>query len=86
MCASVCQSCSISLDYDYDLGTNDDGSKNREYCNRCYRKGEFVNPKLTLKEEIDIITLYIMSTKKMSRHDALLLAENTLSKLRRWIK
>lgn len=35
-----CHSCAMIIDED-GYGTNEDGTKNREYCNHCYQNGVF---------------------------------------------
>lgn len=80
----LCQSCSMPLETNSVLGTNEDGSKNTDYCNICFRNGKFTNPLLTLNDEIELVTLYIMSLRKISKDSAKLIAENTLPKLKRW--
>ena len=82
----LCQSCSIEMDTNSDLGTNEDGTKNPDYCNICFRNGKFTNPNLTLKEEIEAVTIFLSYEKKMLKDNAKLLAENTLPKLKRWRK
>lgn len=86
MCAAICQSCSMPLENDFILGTNEDGSKNRDYCNVCFRAGKFSNPNLTLEQEIKNVALHIKLTKRLPPEIALQITENTLPKLKRWRK
>jgi len=44
----VCQSCGKPTNKQDDLGTNDDGSRNSEYCNFCFQKGKFTYPDIKL--------------------------------------
>ena len=46
-----CQSCSMPLSEEL-VGTESDGSKNRDYCKFCYRDGEFSHPRYSLDEMI----------------------------------
>jgi len=50
-----CQSCSMPLENDLMLGTEKDGSKNRQYCKYCYQDGAFVNPKMTIGEMTTLV-------------------------------
>lgn len=50
-----CQSCCMPLDNEEMLGTETDGSKNKEYCKYCYQNGAFVNPDLTIDEMRGIV-------------------------------
>ena len=48
-----CQSCGMPLINNQEgdnRGTNKDGSKSPEYCNACYRGGDFVEPDITLEQ------------------------------------
>ena len=45
-----CQSCSMPLHNDAMLGTEKDGSRNRQFCKYCYQDGSFVNPNMSLQE------------------------------------
>ena len=45
-----CQSCGMPLTEDV-LGTNADGSKNKDYCMYCYRDGKFLQ-ECTMEEMI----------------------------------
>ncbi len=47
---SLCQSCAMPLTEDI-LGTNADGSKNREYCSYCYKDGKFTSD-MTMEQMI----------------------------------
>ncbi|MCX4254344.1 MAG: zinc ribbon domain-containing protein [Bacilli bacterium] len=57
----ICQSCSIPITSNEQLGTNKDGSINMDYCKYCYESGEFVN-KVTMEEYIDICSKYSSQT------------------------
>lgn len=46
-----CQSCSMPMKRDEKGGgTNADGSKNKMYCSKCYERGNFKNPDMTVDE------------------------------------
>ena len=40
-----CQCCGMPLDAPEDMGSNADGSPNRDYCRWCYQRGAFTAPK-----------------------------------------
>ena len=46
-----CQSCGMPLKRDeIGGGTNADGSKSKMYCSKCYEKGAFITPNMTVDE------------------------------------
>lgn len=47
-----CQSCGMPLQKQEELGTNQDGSKNEEYCCYCFKEGRFTL-NCTLEEMIE---------------------------------
>jgi hypothetical protein len=53
MSKQFCQSCGMPMEADKDFGTNEDGSRNEDYCCYCYQKGAFTNPSMTMEEMID---------------------------------
>lgn len=48
-----CQSCGMPMEADGDFGTNQDSSRNEEYCCYCYQNGAFTAPEMTMEEMID---------------------------------
>lgn len=40
---TICQSCSIPLEREEIIGSNQDCSKNNDYCIYCYKHGEFTD-------------------------------------------
>jgi putative zinc ribbon protein len=49
-----CQSCGMPLSRDpLGGGTNQDGSRNSEYCGHCYRDGRFTEPNLTADQMVE---------------------------------
>ncbi|MDL2271290.1 zinc ribbon domain-containing protein, partial [Methanobrevibacter sp. OttesenSCG-928-I08] len=46
-----CNSCGRPMIKE-DYGTNKDGSLNEDYCNECFKDGEFIEPDITLNEMI----------------------------------
>ena len=48
----VCQCCGMPLDASEDMGSNADGSPNRDYCRWCYQRGAFTAPEATVEDMI----------------------------------
>ena len=68
---------------DADLGTNEDGTANKEYCTFCYREGKFTDEGITLKQKIEKNVQMAMKmgwSEKRSRE----MAESTVPELKRW--
>lgn len=42
-CTRICQSCAMPMPDDSLLGTDSDGSPNRDYCRYCYENGRFLH-------------------------------------------
>ena len=57
-----CQSCGMPLN-DQVLGTNDDGSKNEEYCMYCYKDGKFLQD-CTMDEMIEHCAQFVDEVNK----------------------
>ena len=47
-----CQCCGMPLDAPEDMGSNADGSPNRDYCRWCYQRGAFTAPEATVEDMI----------------------------------
>lgn len=52
MTTKICQSCAMPLTDEKMFGTNQDGSKNEDYCIYCYKDGNFVGNS-TMEQMID---------------------------------
>lgn len=51
-----CQSCGMPLKKDEKGGgTNQDGSKSKMYCSRCYENGKFTSPGMTVMQMQDLV-------------------------------
>ena len=51
-----CQSCGMPLKKDEKGGgTNADGSKNTMYCSRCYEKGKFTMPDISMSQMQELV-------------------------------
>ena len=53
----ICQSCGMPINSIEDLGKNDDGSINEDYCKYCYQDGKFIDD-VTMEEYIDMCSEY----------------------------
>jgi len=49
----VCQSCGMPLKTAEDCGTENDGSRSRDYCFHCFQRGGFLDEGITLQEKIE---------------------------------
>jgi len=79
-----CQSCAMPLDRDESFGTNVDDSKCQEYCIYCYKKGEFTETDITLKEMLDKVD-NIMKQMGMAA-DIINKTKQMIPELKRWKK
>ncbi len=78
-----CQSCGLPMKKDpQNGGTNNDGSKNTEYCSYCYKDGEFVGNFKTAKEMQDFC-VQKMNEDGMPKFIAWIFTRS-IPKLRRW--
>lgn len=48
----ICQSCGMPIENNSQLGTNQDGSINYDYCKYCYTNGNFIDD-VSMQEYID---------------------------------
>lgn len=80
----ICQSCSMPISSIDLLGTNKDGSKNKDYCIYCYSNGEFID-KVTMEEYIEMCSKYGeqagMTNEEMKKH-----CKTVFPTLKRWSK
>ena len=78
----ICQSCSMPMFSNKQLGTNKDGSINLDYCKYCYDNGEFID-KVSMDEYIDMCSKYGeqagMTNEEMSEYCA-----KVFPTLKRW--
>ena len=82
----VCQSCSMPMHNQADFGTNQDGSKNEEYCCYCYQKGAFTEPSITMDQMIDKVARMMGEMQGIPEDHALELCVQFIPKLARWRK
>lgn len=81
----LCQSCGVPLVRREDFGTCANGGRINDYCRRCYRDGDFVEPNLTKQEMMARITGQLMGRRGVSEEDARAVAHRVVSTLRRWM-
>jgi len=81
----TCQSCGMPLNKEENWGTNFGGSKTTEYCKFCFQDGKFSDQNLTMER---VIEKSVELSKKlwMPEDKAREIANNTIPKLKRWIK
>lgn len=80
----ICQSCSMPIEDENQLGTNMDGSKNNDYCVYCYKEGKFVDD-VDLDEYIEMNVAFAeqadMTKEQMREH-----CKKVFPTLKRWQK
>jgi hypothetical protein len=80
---NICQSCSMPLRTDNDLGTNADGSKNKDYCHFCFKDGKFTDEGITMEQKIEKM-VGMARQMNIPEDKARAMAENILPTLKRW--
>ena len=80
--SKICQSCSMPLDGEDLWGTEENGSKNAEYCKFCYKDGAFTNPGITL-DQMKSHMMKIMGKEKLPAN-IVGAAISRLPHLKRW--
>ena len=80
----ICQSCGMPIKIREQLGTNKDGSINDDYCQYCYKDGEFID-RVTMEEYIEMCSKYGsqagMTNEKMKEY-----CTKLFPTLKRWQK
>ena len=66
------------------LGTNENGTKNKEYCEYCFKKGKFTEPDITMNDMIKKSANHITSSLRIPRDKAEETAKASIIKLKRW--
>ena len=79
----ICQSCGMPITLDEELGTNQDGSTNIDYCKYCFKLGEFID-KVSMEEYIEKCAEYAdqvgMTSTEMKDY-----CEKLFPTLKRWM-
>jgi hypothetical protein len=81
----MCQSCGMPLQKPEDYGTNNNGSKSKEYCFHCFQRGKFLDEGITLNGKIEK-NVQFGKLMGMSEEKARQMASSILPKLKRWKK
>ena len=87
---TYCQSCGMPLKTAEDFGTNQDGSKNEEYCCHCYANGAFTSD-CTMDEMIEHCIQYLDEFNNdggfsFSKEEAIVEMKQFFPTLKRWAK
>lgn len=77
-----CQSCGMPLKDETILGSNADGTKHKEYCNKCYKNGGYLQ-NCTMEEMIEMC-LPRMKEVGIPTPVAKLMLKKGMPKLKRW--
>lgn len=79
----ICQSCSMPMETEEVIGTDKDGSKNKDYCIYCYKNGEFLDGLTNLADFTEYSMQFAeqagMTEEEMREH-----CKNVLPNLKRW--
>ncbi|MCD7978463.1 MAG: zinc ribbon domain-containing protein [Tannerellaceae bacterium] len=83
-----CQSCGMPLQKEEELGTNQNGSKNEEYCVYCFKDGSFTKD-VSMEEMIQHCIQYLDEFNKDSqvnytKEDAIQEMRQFFPTLKRW--
>ena len=73
----------MPLEREEQSGTEEDGSRSKEYCIFCYKSGKFTDEGITMEEKIEK-NIEIAKKMGMDEKKAREMAESTIPKLRRW--
>ena len=73
----------MPLRQDGDLGTNADGSKNKDYCRFCFQAGKFTDAGITMEAKIEKM---VAKAKEVNipEANARAMAHDILPTLKRW--
>ncbi len=85
MTEKYCQSCAMPMGNNKELyGTNEDGSKNEDYCQYCYQKGVFT-ANVNMEEMIEICIPHMLAAHPdMTAEKARSMMQAYLPQLKRW--
>lgn len=84
----ICQSCGMPMTTAEEFGTNNDGSRNEEYCVYCFKDGAFT-ANLTMDEVIAHNVQYLDefnkdSGQKFTKEEAIAQMKQYFPTLKRW--
>jgi len=78
----LCQSCGMPLNTEDLFGTNQDGTKNDDYCVYCFKDGKFTGNE-SLEEMIEICVPHMIE-QGFEESQAREMLNNVLPNLKRW--
>jgi methionyl-tRNA synthetase len=79
-----CQSCGMPLVDEKVMGTNDDGSKNNEYCMYCFENGSFKDD-MTMGQMIEFCVPHMINAHpNMNEQEARSSLQSFFPTLKRW--
>lgn len=83
-----CQSCGMPLQNQEELGTNGDGSRNKEYCCYCFKEGAFTMD-CTMEQMIEHCAQFVDEFNKeaevpLTREEAIANMKIYFPALKRW--
>jgi hypothetical protein len=80
-----CQSCGMPMCGDAVYGTNADGSKSEDYCEHCFKDGEFIGEDCTMDEMIELCVPHVVEANScMSEEEARKMMQEFFPTLKRW--
>ena len=80
-----CESCGMPMGETNEMyGTESNGSKSTDYCKFCYGNGAFLNPNLTLEEQIEAVAALMIKDFGFSSEDAMEQCKGNIPNLKRW--
>lgn len=81
----ICQSCGMPMEKPSDFGTNHNGKPNEDYCNYCYKLGDFTSDRMSLERMVEKLIPRVVNMG-MPEDKARKMAYDKLSNLKRWEK
>ena len=79
-----CQSCAMPMTEDV-YGTNEDGTKNEEYCHYCFKDGQFTND-ISMEEMIEFCVPKTVEATDMDEKTVRKMYDEIFPQLKRWMK
>ena len=79
-----CQSCAMPMTEDV-YGTNEDGTKNEEYCHYCFKDGQFTND-ISMEEMIEFCVPKTVEATDMDEETVRKMYDEIFPQLKRWMK
>ncbi len=79
-----CQSCSMPLNAPVDFGTEASGYRGNDYCQFCYRDGEFTESDISMPQMIDRCVMFMSTHGVMTQSEARGLLTEVMPRLKRW--